>query len=492
MVKAAPSSRTFPGKLKAEMGLTFDDVLLEPAASEVLPNQTNVRTRLTKNLGLNIPIVSAAMDTVTESRMASAMARQGGLGVIHRNLSVERQVQEVEKVKRSESYVINDPVTVSPKDSLKRIFALRKELGLNSFPVVQNGKLIGLVTSRDLMFEEDPDKMVEEVMTKDLITTDKVLGMAEAKNIMHKNRIEKLPIVDGQGRLVGLITVKDIYNRQLHPEANKDKKGRLVVAAAVGPNDDERVRRLLDAEVDVIVVDTSHGHSKNVVEAVRRYKKLYPCELIAGNVATAKATHDLIAAGADCVKVGVGPGAICTTRVVTGVGVPQISAVLECAKAAEKYKVPLISDGGAKYSGDLVKALAAGAHSVMLGGLLAGCEESPGKVIYMKNRKYKQYRGMGSVSAMVEGGKERYFQGEILEKSKLVPQGIEGVVPYKGPVEETLYQLVGGLRAGMGLCGARTIEELRKKAVLFRVTDASLKESHPHDVTITEEAPNYY
>ncbi|HIH16722.1 MAG TPA: IMP dehydrogenase [Candidatus Diapherotrites archaeon] len=487
MVKASSSD-----KLRQALGLTFDDVLLEPAASEILPSQADVRTRLTKRLSLNIPILSAAMDTVTESRMAIAMARQGGIGIIHRNLSIERQAQEADKVKRAEFYVIAEPITVSPKDSLKTIFALRKQHGINSFPVVQNNKLVGLVTSRDLMFEENPETLVEEIMTTKLITCNQVLGMAEAKDIMHQNRIEKLPIVDAKGRLTGLVTVKDIYNRQLHPEANKDKKGRLVVGAAVGPNDDERVRKLLDVEVDVLVLDTSHGHSKNVVEATRRYKKNYKCELIAGNVATEAAAHDLIAAGADCIKVGVGPGAICTTRVVTGVGVPQISAVLACSKAAEKYQVPLISDGGAKYSGDLTKAIAAGAHSVMLGSLLAGCDETPGKLIYLNNRKYKQYRGMGSVSAMVEGGKERYFQGDVAEKAKLVPQGIEGVVPYKGLVEETIYQLVGGLRAGMGLCGAKTIEELRRKGVLFRVTEASLKESHPHDVTITEEAPNYY
>ncbi len=486
MVKASSS------RLKKEIGLTFDDVLLEPAASSVLPKDADVRTRLTKRLGLNIPIVSAAMDTVTESKMAIAMARQGGIGIIHRNLSIERQVQEVDKVKRAEFYVITEPVTVGPKDVLQKIFALRVQHGINSFPVVLNGKLVGLVTSRDLMFEENPNTRVEEIMTKNLITTPKVLGMNEARDIMHKNRIEKLPIVDSHGRLEGLITVKDIYNRQIHPEANKDQKGRLVVGAAVGPGDDERVRKLLDVGADVIVIDTSHGHSKNVVEATRRFKKNYQCEIVAGNVATEKATHDLIAAGADCVKVGVGPGAICTTRVVTGVGVPQISAVLDCARAADKYDIPLISDGGAKYSGDVSKAIAAGASSVMLGSLLAGCDEAPGKTVYLNNRKYKQYRGMGSVSAMMEGGKERYFQGDIKEKNKLVPQGIEGVVPYKGVVEETLYQLVGGLRAGMGLCGAKTIEEMRRKSVLFRVTEASLRESHPHDVTITEEAPNYY
>ncbi|MEM4364231.1 MAG: IMP dehydrogenase [Candidatus Diapherotrites archaeon] len=479
-------------KLISEKALTFDDVLILPAKSEVLPKDVSLKTKITPKITLNIPLLSAAMDTVTEHATAIALAREGGIGIIHKNLSPEKQASEVEKVKRAEFFIINNPITVSSKDNLARIHALRKEFGINSFPVVENEKLVGLVTNRDIIFEENPFKPVSEIMTplKDLITIDKPVSDEEAKNILHKNRIEKLPIVDKEGKLKGLITIADIQNTKKHPNAIKDKRGRLLVGAAVGPKDDIRIKALIEKEVDVIVVDTSHGHSKNVLEAVKRYKKDFDIDLIAGNVATAEGTKDLIKAGADGIKVGIGPGSICTTRVVAGVGVPQITAILEASKAAGE--VPIISDGGIKYSGDITKAIAAGASAVMLGSLFAGCEETPGKNVYMGNRKYKQYRGMGSVGAMALGSKERYFQGHLEEEKKFVPEGIEGVVPYKGKISEVVYQLVGGLRSGMGLAGCATIEDLRKKARLVKITYAGLKESHPHDVMITEEAPNYW
>ncbi|MEM4261855.1 MAG: IMP dehydrogenase [Candidatus Diapherotrites archaeon] len=479
-------------KLISEKALTFDDVLILPAKSEVLPKDVSLKTKITHKITLNIPLLSAAMDTVTEHATAIALAREGGIGIIHKNLSPEKQASEVEKVKRAEFFIINNPITVSSKDNLARIHALRKEFGINSFPVVENEKLVGLVTNRDIIFEENPFKPVSEIMTplKDLITIDKPISDEEAKNILHKNRIEKLPIVDKEGKLKGLITIADIQNTKKHPNAIKDKRGRLLVGAAVGPKDDIRIKALIEKEVDVIVVDTSHGHSKNVLEAVKRYKKDFDIDLIAGNVATAEGTKDLIKAGADGIKVGIGPGSICTTRVVAGVGVPQITAILEASKAAGE--VPIISDGGIKYSGDITKAIAAGASAVMLGSLFAGCEETPGKNVYMGNRKYKQYRGMGSVGAMALGSKERYFQGHLEEEKKFVPEGIEGVVPYKGKISEVVYQLVGGLRSGMGLAGCATIEDLRKKARLVKITYAGLKESHPHDVMITEEAPNYW
>ncbi|MEM4256755.1 MAG: IMP dehydrogenase [Candidatus Diapherotrites archaeon] len=479
-------------KLISEKALTFDDVLILPAKSEVLPKDVSLKAKITPKITLNIPLLSAAMDTVTEHATAIALAREGGIGIIHKNLSPEKQASEVEKVKRAEFFIINNPITVSSKDNLARIHALRKEFGINSFPVVENEKLVGLVTNRDIIFEENPFKPVSEIMTplKDLITIDKPVSDEEAKNILHKNRIEKLPIVDKEGKLKGLITIADIQNTKKHPNAIKDKRGRLLVGAAVGPKDDIRIKALIEKEVDVIVVDTSHGHSKNVLEAVKRYKKDFDIDLIAGNVATAEGTKDLIKAGADGIKVGIGPGSICTTRVVAGVGVPQITARLEASKAAGE--VPIISDGGIKYSGDITKAIAAGASAVMLGSLFAGCEETPGKNVYMGNRKYKQYRGMGSVGAMALGSKERYFQGHLEEEKKFVPEGIEGVVPYKGKISEVVYQLVGGLRSGMGLAGCATIEDLRKKARLVKITYAGLKESHPHDVMITEEAPNYW
>ena len=479
--------RVFP-----EQALTFDDVLVLPAASKTLPKDVSLKTKITPKITLNIPIVSAAMDTVTEHATAAALAREGGIGVIHKNLSVEAQAAEVDKVKRAEFWIINNPTVISSNDNLARIRSLKKEFSINSFPVVDNGKLVGIVTNRDLLFEDDLSKKVSEVMTprRELITIEKAVSYEEARNILHKNRIEKLPIVDKDGTLRGLITITDIQNRQKNPNSLKDPRGRLMVAAAVGPKDDARVKALVEKEVDVVVVDTSHGHSKNVIDAVKRYKKDYDVEIIAGNVATASGTKALIAAGADGVKVGIGPGSICTTRVVAGVGVPQVTAIMECAKAAGD--IPIIADGGIKYSGDIVKAIAAGANAVMIGSLFAGCEETPGKTVYMNNRKFKQYRGMGSVGAMMQGSKDRYFQADVEEERKFVPEGIEGVVPFKGKIAEITYQLVGGLRSGMGLTGSETIERLRKHSEMVRITAAGLRESHPHDVTITEEAPNYW
>ncbi|HZX19698.1 MAG TPA: IMP dehydrogenase [archaeon] len=473
-----------------KLGLTFDDVLLEPGASSVSPSNADLRTKLTKTVSLNIPIISAAMDTVTEFQTAIAMAQQGGLGIIHKNMSIEEQAAHVEKVKRAEFLVVTNPITINPNTTIGEINNLMLKYNVRSFPVVENEKLVGLVTNRDLLFEENENKKAKEIMTKDLITASQNTTTESAKKILHTNKIEKLPLVDSKGHLKGLITITDIENIQKYPHANKDKKGRLVVGASIGPHDEKRIEALLDKEVDALVLDTSHGHRDVVIEAVKRYKKQFKVSIIAGNVATYEGTKALIKAGADAVKVGLGPGAICTTRVIAGVGVPQITAVMEAARAAKGTNVTIISDGGIKYSGDIVKALAAGADSVMIGSLLAGCEETPGKVIYMNSRKFKQYRGMGSLGAMEKGSKERYFQSNIRQTNKLVPEGIEGVVPYRGTIAEVIYQLTGGLRAGMGLTGAKTIADLKKKKMM-RITDASLKEGHPHDVTITEEAPNY-
>ena len=479
-------------KISRDLGLTFDDVLIVPAASKILPKDVSLKTKITPKLTLNIPLLSAAMDTVTEHATAIAMAREGGIGIIHKNLPPESQAAEVEKVKRAEYWIINNPITISSKDNLARTRALKKEFNINSFPVVDNGKLVGIVTNRDMLFEDDLSREVLHIMTprSELVTVEKEVSYKEALEILHKNRIEKLPIVDKDGMLKGLITITDIQNKQKFPHALKDRRGRLIVGAAVGPKDDYRVRALVEKEVDVVVVDTSHGHSRNVLDAVKRYKKDFDVEIIAGNVATAEGTRALINAGADGIKVGIGPGSICTTRVIAGVGVPQITAIMDCAKAAGN--IPLIADGGVKYSGDITKALACGASAVMIGSLLAGCEETPGKTVYMNNRKFKQYRGMGSVGAMMQGSKDRYFQSEISEEKKFVPEGIEGVVPFKGKVGEIVYQLIGGVRSGMGLSGSATIDELRKKSRLVRITSAALRESHPHDVTITEEAPNYW
>ncbi|MDK2856252.1 MAG: dehydrogenase [Bacillota bacterium] len=476
-----------------EEALTFDDVLLEPARSEVLPREVDVSTYLTRDIRLNIPLVSSAMDTVTEARLAIAIAREGGIGIIHKNMSIERQAQEVDKVKRSESGIIVDPIYLSPEHRVADAVEIMERYHISGVPITDpEGHLIGIITNRDLRFEEDYSRPISEVMTKEnLITAPVGTTLERAKEILKRHKVEKLPLVDEQGRLKGLITIKDIEKAKKYPNAAKDSVGRLRVGAAVGVAADtmERARALVKAGVDVLVVDTAHGHSRGVLETVAKLKAEFPgTPIIAGNVATAAGTEDLIAAGADAVKVGVGPGSICTTRVVAGVGVPQITAIWNAARAAEKHGIPIIADGGIKYSGDITKALAAGASTVMIGNLFAGTEESPGETIIYQGRSYKVYRGMGSLGAMKEGSRDRYFQENV---EKLVPEGIEGRVPYKGPLAETVYQLIGGLRAGMGYCGAANLAELRRKARFVRVTAAGLRESHPHDVIITKEAPNY-
>jgi IMP dehydrogenase len=476
------------------LALTFDDVLLLPAESDVLPKSVETATRLTRNIQVNIPIVSAAMDTVTEARMAIAMAAAGGLGFIHKNLTVEEQAAEVVKVKKYESAVVADPVTIEPDAPIHRAVGLMREHGISGIPVVQRGRLVGILTNRDLRFERNLEQRVEQVMTRDLVTARVGVTIDEAKDLLHTHRIEKLLVVNDAFELKGLVTIKDIEKVQQHPNAAKDSLGRLLVGAAVGvgPDREARVQALLKAGADVIAIDTSHGHSRGVIDAVRATKQNFKnVELVAGNVATFEATEALCKAGADSVKCGVGPGSICTTRVVSGVGVPQITAVDDCARAAEKYGVPIISDGGVKYSGDIVKALAAGASSIMIGSLLAGTEEAPGDVILYQGRSYKSYRGMGSLGAMKAGSKDRYFQADVTDPDKLVPEGIEGRVPYKGTVEMTIFQLIGGLRSGMGLLGCKTIQELRQKARFVRISSAGLRESHVHDVIIEKEAPNY-
>ncbi len=476
------------------LALTFDDVLLLPAESDVLPKSVETATRFTRNLNLNIPIVSAAMDTVTEARMAIAMAAAGGLGFIHKNLSVEDQAAQVVKVKKYETAVVTDPVTIDPEAPIHRAVALMRENGISGIPVVQRGRAVGILTNRDLRFEKNLEQRVEQVMTRDLVTAREGVTIEEAKELLHKHRIEKLLVVNESFELKGLITIKDIEKVQKHPNAAKDRLGRLLCGAAVGvgPDREQRVAALLKAGADVIAIDTAHGHSRAVAEAVRATKAAFKnVELVAGNVATAEAAEALCKAGVDGVKVGVGPGSICTTRVVAGVGVPQITAVDECARAAEKYGVPVISDGGVKFSGDLVKALAAGAASVMIGSLLAGTEEAPGEVILYQGRSYKSYRGMGSLGAMKQGSRDRYFQSDVTDAEKLVPEGIEGRVPYKGSLEMTIFQLVGGLRSGMGYLGTRNIAELRTRPRFVRISSAGLRESHVHDVIIEKEAPNY-
>jgi IMP dehydrogenase len=477
-----------------KLALTFDDVLLLPAESDILPKSVETSTRLTRNITINIPIVSAAMDTVTESRMAIAMAQTGGLGFIHKNLSVDEQAAEVHKVKKYESAVVSDPITIEPEAKLSAAVALMRENGISGIPVTQKGRLVGILTNRDLRFEKNLDQKVEAVMTRKLITAREGVTIEDAKVLLHQHRIEKLLVVDAGFELRGLITIKDIEKVQQHPNAAKDKLGRLLCGAAVGvgPDREARIHALLKAGADVITIDTAHGHSRGVIEAVRATRANFKgIELVAGNVATAEAAEALCAAGVDAVKVGIGPGSICTTRVVAGVGVPQITAVDECVRAAEKHGVPVISDGGVKYSGDLVKALAAGASSVMIGSLLAGTEEAPGDVILYQGRSYKSYRGMGSIGAMKKGSKDRYFQADVSDSDKLVPEGIEGRVPYKGSIEMTLYQLVGGLRSGMGYLGCKDIAALRSKPRFVRISSSGLRESHVHDVIITQEAPNY-
>jgi IMP dehydrogenase len=475
--------------------LTFDDVFLVPCYSELLPSEVDVQTRLTNTISLKIPIVSAAMDTVTESEMAISLARQGGIGIIHRNLSIPDQVREVDRVKRSESGMIVDPITIHPDQKILDALQIMKKYHISGVPVTVNGYLKGILTNRDLRFVEDLDLRVEEVMTKDnLITVDEKIGIEESKALLHKHRIEKLVVVDKENRVKGLITIKDIQKAIMYPNSAKDAFGRLRVGAGVGVGADreERVEALIRRGVDVIVVDTSHGHSKNVMDTIREIKTNYEnCQVIGGNIATPEAVRDLVSAGADGVKLGVGPGSICTTRIVAGVGVPQISAILECSKVAAELGIPIIADGGIKFSGDVTKALAAGADTIMVGGLLAGTDESPGETVLYQGRSYKSYRGMGSLEAMREGSRDRYGQHEGVAEHKLVPEGIVGMVPAKGPVADSITQLIGGLKAGMGYLGASTLSELRVKAKFVKVTSAGLKESHVHDVVITKEAPNY-
>ena len=480
--------------------LTFDDVLLRPAHSEVVPSQVDVRSRLTNSISLNMPIISSAMDTVTEARLAIAMAQAGGIGVIHRNLEPEEQAEEVRKVKRYESGMVVNPITIFPDETLADALALMRYHGISGVPVVERGptgkpaKLCGIVTNRDVRFADNPLQPVSELMTKKLITVREGVQKDDARRLLHQHRIEKLLVVDEDHRCVGLITVKDIEKATLHPHACKDAEGRLRVAAAstVGDKGFERALMLIDAGVDCIIVDTAHGHSQMVLDQVMRIKReSNRVQLIAGNVATGEATRALIDAGADAIKVGIGPGSICTTRIVAGVGVPQLTAILEAAAAAREKDVPVIADGGIKFSGDLAKAIAAGADSVMVGSLLAGTEESPGEVFLYQGRSFKTYRGMGSVGAMARGSADRYFQQDIKDTLKLVPEGIEGQVPYKGPVGAVLHQLTGGLRAAMGYCGAHTIPDLQRKAKFVRITGAGLRESHVHDVAITRESPNY-
>lgn len=477
------------------VALTFDDVLLVPQEAAILPQDTEVRTRLTREIFMNIPLVSAAMDTVTEARTAITMAQEGGIGVIHRNLPVLRQVQEVEKVKKYESGMIVNPVTMHPDQPIAEAVEVMQKWNISGLPIVEDDRLVGILTHRDLRFEKRLHLKIREVMTKDrLVTVPDGTTLEQAIEILHAHRIEKLPVVDPQGHLKGLITIKDIEKARKFPNASKDAMGRLRVAAAVGVTGgwEERVAGLLQAGVDLVVVDTAHGHSRRVKETVEEIKKNDPKSIvIAGNVATAEATEYLIRAGADGVKVGVGPGSICTTRIVAGVGVPQLSAILDCAAVARSHDVPIISDGGIKYSGDVVKALAAGAETVMIGGLFAGTDESPGDLILYQGRSYKAYRGMGSLEAMKEGSRDRYCQEDVRDETKLVPEGIVGRVPNKGPLSESVFQLVGGVRSGMGYLGCRTILELQKKARFLRITSAGLKESHVHDVIITKEAPNY-
>ena len=476
-------------------GLTFDDVLLIPQASDVLPADADLSTRLTDEIRLNLPIVSAAMDTVTEDRLAIAMAREGGMGIIHKNMSIEEQAKAVDKVKRSEHGVITDPFFLEPQNLIKDAIALMERYRISGVPITHKGKLVGILTNRDLRFETNFDQPIENVMTKEnLVTAPVGTSLAEAQKILGKHRIEKLPIVDKNGMLKGLITIKDIEKSIQYPNSARDKSGRLLVGAAVGTaaNTMERVAALVEARVDVIAVDTAHGHSSMVLKKVQEIKAKYPnVPIIAGNVATAGATKALIEAGADIVKVGIGPGSICTTRVVAGIGVPQLTAVMDCAEQADKLKKRIIADGGIKYSGDIVKALAAGGSAVMIGSLLAGTTEAPGEIELYQGRSFKVYRGMGSLSAMAAGSKDRYFQEDAKDAKKFVPEGVEGRVPYRGTVSDIIYQLKGGIRSGMGYCGKRNIEELRTSSEFIRITNAGLLESHPHDISISKEAPNY-
>ena len=475
-----------------KQGLTFDDVLLIPAHSDVLPRDVDVRTHLTQNVTLNIPVMSAGMDTVTEAEMAIAMAREGGIGVIHKNMSIDEQAREVKLVKRSEHGIIVDPIYLAPDNTLSDADELMNKYHISGVPITENGKLVGIITNRDMRFETDLSRPISDIMTsKGLITAPEHTTMEEAKRILQAHRIEKLPLVDDDGHLKGLITIRDIEKMRKFPNSNKDSDGRLKVAAAIGVTSDveDRVEALLEAKADVLVIDTAHGHSEGVLKTIRRLRKAFPhLELIAGNVATYDATKALIEAGVSAVKVGIGPGSICTTRVIAGIGVPQITAIYDCAKAAEGTGIPIIADGGIQYSGDIAKALGAGASCVMLGNLLAGTEEAPGEMIIYQGKNYKSYRGMGSLGAMQAGSKDRYFQQNA---KKLVPEGIEGRIPYKGHVSDVLFQLIGGLRASMGYCGAKDIKAMNEDTQFIQITGAGLRESHPHDVSITKEAPNY-
>ena len=482
-------------KIPPEEAYSFDDVLLLPNYSDVLPKDVNVTTRVTRNLALNIPIISAAMDTVTEAETAISMAREGGMGFIHRNMSIKSQAKEVDKVKKSESGMIVDPVTIHPDQRVEEVLKLMEQYRISGVPVTKGDRLVGIVTNRDLRFESNLDKKISEVMTKDnLVTVPEGITLEDSKKLLHQHRIEKLLVVDQRGRLTGLITIKDIEKIKKYPNACKDGMGRLRVGAAVGvgPDMQERTESLINAGADVILIDTSHGHTENVIAAVKTLKSTFnDIELIAGNVGTAKGAEDLINAGVDAVKIGIGPGSICTTRIVAGIGVPQLSAIMNCKSISSKTGVPLIADGGIRFSGDLTKAIGAGAHVVMIGGLFAGVEESPGESIFYQGRSYKVYRGMGSIEAMKKGSKDRYYQSEKVEEDKLVPEGIVGRVPYRGSLSANLFQLIGGLKAGMGYCGCRTLDELREKARFVKISAAGMRESHVHDVIITKEAPNY-
>ena len=471
---------------------TFDDVLLVPNKSEILPNEVSLKTKLTKKISLNIPLMSASMDTVTESKMAIAMAREGGIGIIHKNMTIAEQAMEVDRVKRQENGVITDPIFLNEDNTVKQALDLMAKYRISGVPVTRGTKLVGIITNRDIVFETNYDKKINEVMTKSpLITAKEGTTLEEALEILKKHKIEKLPLVDDENNLKGLITIKDIEKAKAYPNAAKDSKGRLLCGASVGITNDmmERVEALVKANVDVITLDTAHGHSKGVIEGVRKIKSVYPeLQIIAGNIATAEAVRDLVEAGADCVKVGIGPGSICTTRIVAGVGVPQLTAVMDCVEEGRKYGVPVIADGGLKYSGDIVKALAAGAQVCMMGSMLAGCEESPGETEIYQGRTYKVYRGMGSLAAMEKGSSDRYFQNGT---KKFVPEGVEGRVAYKGPVADTLFQLLGGIKSGMGYLGAPTLDDLYENAKFVVQTSSGIRESHPHDINITKEAPNY-
>ena len=471
---------------------TFDDVLLVPNKSEILPNEVSLKTKLTKKISLNIPLMSASMDTVTESKMAIAMAREGGIGIIHKNMTIEEQAIEVDRVKRQENGIITDPIFLNEDNTVRQALELMAKYRISGVPVTRGTKLVGIITNRDIVFETNYDKTLDEVMTKSpLITAKEGTTLEEALEILKKHKIEKLPLIDDDNNLKGLITIKDIEKAKAYPNAAKDSKGRLLCGASVGITNDmmERVEALVKAKVDVITLDTAHGHSKGVIEGVRKIKSVYPeLQIIAGNIATAEAVRDLVEAGADCVKVGIGPGSICTTRIVAGVGVPQLTAVMDCVEEGRKYGVPVIADGGLKYSGDIVKALAAGAQVCMMGSMLAGCEESPGETEIYQGRTYKVYRGMGSLAAMEKGSSDRYFQNGT---KKFVPEGVEGRVAYKGPVSDTIFQLLGGIKSGMGYLGAPTLDNLYENAKFVVQTASGIRESHPHDINITKEAPNY-